>query len=299
MNSEKLKVRNKNSRIRLHLSLFTVHCSLFCVFALNLPVDGQTVAILTPDGAESSKNFAEKLGGHLESGLKSLDASLSRAAYLSVSPATPFNLTSEESKRIGAAIGCDVFILIQAATVRRSSFQKAEYYESFAAVYLVSSRTGRLVFWKLQQFEAAKPDRSQKMLDDSVARLASEIAENVRSAIKRELTEPGGAAMEEVPEENSPAAKNFRAPIPYRRFKPEYTTQASLYDVAVTIDMVVDLDEKGTILRTEIVRWAGFGLDESVEKTVRTMNWRPAERNGKSLPMRFLVRYNFRKVGKD
>ena len=40
-------------------------------------------------------------------------------------------------------------------------------------------------------------------------------------------------------------------------------------------------------------------LDESVDKTVRAMNWRPAERNGKSLPMRFLVRYNFKKIDKE
>ena len=287
MKSKELKVRNKNSRIGVHFSLFTLHCSLFCVFALNFHVDAQTIAILTPDKAEKSISFAEKLGLSLSDKLNVLDNSLAEAAYLSVSPPTPFNQTSEESKRIGAAIGCDVFVLIQAATLRRSSFQKAEYYESYAAIYLVSARTGRLAFWKMQQFEAGKPDVSQKMLDGSVGSLAREISENVRSAVKKELTEPGGPVMEEVPDETSPAAKNFRAPIPFRRIKPEYTIQASLYDVAATVDMVIDLDEKGVILRTEVVRWAGFGLDESVEKTVRAMNWRPAERHGKSLPMRF------------
>lgn len=263
---------------------------LLCVFALSLRVDAQKIAILTPDKTEKSVSFAEALESQLSDKLTILDNSLAQAAYLSVSPATPFNLTSDESKRIGAAIGCDVFMLIRAETLRRSSFQKAEYYESYAVIYLVSSRTGRLVFWKLQQFEAAKPDRAQKMLDYSIGSLATEIAANVRSAIKKELAEPIIAVMEEVPDENTPAAKNFRAPIPFRRIKPEYTTQASLYDIAATVDMVIDLDEKGAILRTEIVRWAGFGLDESVEKTVRGMNWRPAERNGKSLPMRFLVR---------
>ena len=297
MNSEKLKVRNKKSRIRLCFSLFTVHYLLFCVFASNS--FAQRVAILTPDKAEKSIAFGEKLETRLSEKLTILDNSMAGAAYLSVSPATPFNLTAEDSKRIGEVVGCDFFILIRADTLRRSSFQKAEYYESYAAVYLVSSRTGRLVFWKLQQFEAARPDRSQKMLDDSVGALAVEIAENVRSAIKNDLTEPNPAVIEEVPDEKTPAAKNFRAPVPYRRIKPEYTTQASLYDVAATVDMVVDLDEKGTILRTEIVRWAGFGLDESVEKTVRAMNWRPAERNGKSLAMRFLVRYNFKKIDKE
>ena len=105
--------------------------------------------------------------------------------------------------------------------------------------------------------------------------------------------------MEELPDDNSPAAKNFRAPIPYRRIKPEYTTDAYLYDIKATVDIMVDLGHNGSILRTEIVRWAGYGLDESVEKAVRSMKWRPAERNGKPLPMRFLLRYNFKKFGKE
>ena len=166
-------------------------------------------------------------------------------------------------------------------------------------IYVVSSRTGRLLFWKLESFEADSPNKAAKSLADSVPSLASEIADSLHAAIKSELTEPAPVAMEEVPDADSPAAKNFRAPIPYRRVKPEYTAQAGLYEVTATVDLVVDTDEKGTILRTEIVRWAGFGLDESVDKTVRSMNWRPAERDGKSLPMRFLLRYNFKKIEKE
>ena len=260
---------------------------------------GQRVAVLTPDHAESSRQFAEKLETQLSEKLNVLDDSLSEAAYLSVSPATPFNLTTDESKRIGSAIGCDSFILIRSTTQRRSAYKREEYYDAYAVIYVVSSRTGRLVFWKLQSFEAAKPDKAANMLADSVDSLSSEIARKLHLAIKTELNEPTPLKMEEVPDADSAAAKNFRAPIPYRRVKPEYTEQAALYDVAATVDLVVDTDEKGTILRTEIVRWAGFGLDESVEKTVRSMNWRPAERNGKSLPMRFLLRYNFKKIEKE
>jgi len=255
--------------------------------------------MLTPDKAETSRAFAEKLENVLSQKLNILDDSLSETAYLSVSPATPFNLTIDESKRVGSAIGCDSFIIIRSATQRRSSSAKDEYYDAFAVVYVVSARTGRLVFWKLASFESPKPDKAAKLLADAVPSLASEIAGSLHDAIKSELTEPAPFAMEEVPDADSPAAKNFRAPIPYRRVKPEYTAQAGLYDVIATVDLVVDTDEKGTILRTEIVRWAGYGLDESVDKTVRSMNWRPAERNGKSLPMRFLLRYNFKKIEKE
>lgn len=257
------------------------------------------VAILTPEKAAASLSFAEKLQSKLAEKLTILDDSLSEAAYLSSSPATPFNLTSEESKKIGSTIGCDFFILLKAANQRRSAFQHPEYYESYAVIYVVSARTGRLIAWKLPRFEAAKPSESEKLLTGSVAATALEIEDNIRAAMKKELAEPNAPLMEDVPDENSPAAKNFRSPIPYRRIKPEYTSEAALYDVKATVDILVDLDSNGIILKTEIVRWAGYGLDESVEKTVRQMNWRPAERNGKTLPMRFLLRYNFKKVEKE
>ena len=102
-----------------------------------------------------------------------------------------------------------------------------------------------------------------------------------------------------MPTENSPEAKNFRPPLPYKRIKPPYTRTAYLYSVEATVDVEIDVDETGKISRAEIVRWAGFGLDESVRETIRRMNWKAADRNGKSLPMRVLLRYNFKKIEPD
>lgn len=221
---------------------------------------------------------------------------MSDAAFRSTPIDNPFNLTAEESKRIGSAIGCDYFLLVRSANLRRSSTQRPEYYESNAVIYAVSSRTGRLVLWRLQKFEASKPADAAKQLDDSVDALATEIAVKLKATSRAEIDEPAPPSIEEVPDANSPDAKNFRAPIPYRRLKPEYTAIAGLYDVAATVEILVDLDATGTIERTEITRWAGFGLDEAVEKAVRQMNWRPAERGGKTLSMRFLLRYNFKKL---
>lgn len=259
-------------------------------------VRAQTIAFLTPDKAESSKAFANKLTEVSKANLKVLDDSLAESAYLSVSPSTPFNLTISEAIRIGTAIGCDVFVLVKSATQRRSAFRRAEYYESYATIFVVSARSGRLVFWKLHKFEAPNGERSARQLAESAPELASEIEAAVRSSIRNEINEANPPPMAELPEENTQVAKVTRSPIPYRRLKPEYTPQASLYDVKATVDLMVYLDDKGTIVHTETVRWAGFGLDESVEKNVRSMNWRPAERDGKPLAMKFLVRYNFKKA---
>ncbi len=102
-----------------------------------------------------------------------------------------------------------------------------------------------------------------------------------------------------MPAENSPEAKSFRPPLPYKRIKPEYTQVANLYSVEATVNIEVEVSENGKILKTEIVRWAGFGLDESVTETIHKMQWRAASRNGKTLPLRVLLRYNFKKIEED
>ncbi len=291
--SEKVKVKSLGNKFVFNFSLLVFSFSLFYFSAA-----AQRIAVLAPDGSDASRNFARRLEARLAEKFRVLDDAMSEAAFGSAKPENPFNLTVENSKAIGTAIGCDHFILVRSATLRRSASRRPEYYESHAAIYAVSSRTGRLVFWRLSRFEGQKPQDSQNLLNDAAEALALEIEKNLRLTAKNEMAE-SRQEMEEPPEEGSPAAKNFRAPVPYRRIKPEYTADAFLYDVKGTVDIVVDLDRNGSILRTEIVRWAGYGLDESVEKTVRSMNWRPAERNGKPLPMRFLLRYNFKKIEKE
>jgi TonB family protein len=270
-------------------------CLLIVLLCFQNSVTGQRIAVLTPDETGSSRKFAELLEPIIGNELTLLDDSLSHAAYSSVDVPSPFNMTTEQSVNLGKVIGCDVFILVRSATMRRSAFGRPEYYEAFAAVYIVSSRTGQLAQWRLQTFEAQTPTDAQRLLNENAKPLADEIIKAVRSVSKTELIDPN-TPMEEPPDAGSPAAKGFRPPVPYRRIKPEYTTEAALYDVTATVEILVDLDATGSILRTRIVRWAGYGLDESVERAVRKMNWRPAERNGRTLPMRFLLRYNFKKA---
>ncbi|MEO7539486.1 MAG: energy transducer TonB [Pyrinomonadaceae bacterium] len=265
---------------------------------IGVPGAAQRMAILTPDRAESDKVYAAKLEAGLETKFKIVDNSLSDAAYSALRVETPYNLTTEKASTLGTSIGCDFYILLRSATLRRSSFKRSEYYESYAAIYVISTRTGRLVQWKLSQFEALTPAEAEILLMKAVPYEVREITRVINSAAAAEIAELAPPAMEEPPAEDSAGSKSFRAPIPFRRIKPEYTAQAALYDVSATIEILVDLDVTGTVQRTLIVRWAGFGLDESVAKTVREMNWRPAERKGRALPMRFLLRYNFKKIEK-
>lgn len=255
----------------------------------------QAVGVLSVD-AVSVSGFASKLSEHLADHLDVLDRSLVDAAYNASKHGDSYNMTSDEAKTAASAIGCDFLLLIRTGNQRRTSFERPEYYESFAVLYVVSSRTGRLVDWTLRNAEERSQAEADAKLLSAVPAIAKDLGKTIKETQKREVVESRPSNIAEPPTPGTPEAKGFVAPIPYRRIKPDYTTTAYLYNVAATVEVLVDLAADGSVTRTEIVRWAGYGLDESVENAVRAMNWRPAERDKKTLPMRVLLRYNFKKI---
>jgi TonB family protein len=135
-----------------------------------------------------------------------------------------------------------------------------------------------------------------------MALISEEAAKLSKAAVSRGDSEMGAADLPPFagpPEPGSPAALGFRSPVPYRRIKPEYTSDAALYDVRGSVDIEIDLSSEGHIEATRIKKWAGYGLDEAAERAVRTMNWRPAERGGKPIALRFVMRFNFKRVEKE
>jgi hypothetical protein len=282
--------------VKCRQAVFAVLVSLL---AFPTIICAQRTAILVPDMSAQSRDFADKLAWQLADKVRLLDVDLARAAYLSVSPDLPFNLTVEESKRIGSAIGCEAFVMVRSVNQRRSALGRPAYYEAFAVIYVISSRTGHLIWWNILSREADVEAAANKLLAAQAGAVSAEIAAAIRSSLATEINEPDPPTIEDVPETGSPLAKGLRPPVPYRRIKPEYTPLAADYEVTATVDALVDLDAGGRVLQIQVVRWAGFGLDGSVEKAIRSMNWKPAERNGKPLPMRFLLRYNFKKLDKD
>jgi hypothetical protein len=261
---------------------------------LGLAVGAQRVAVLAPAATELDKAVAARFSGSLTDKLRVLDADMVWAAYSAVKPTDPFNMSSEEAQRVGAAIGCDYFVLLHSDRRRRASLDGPDRTELFSAMYVVNSKTGLLASWNMISYPGVKdvPDRLLFMVPSQ--------AQNAFNVIKGgEGSLPAAGNVTPLPDPDSPESKTFRPPVPYRRIKPEYSRTAYLYDVTATVEATVDLDEKGRITNLAVTRWAGYELDESVEKAIRSMNWRPAERNGKPLPVRFLLRYNFKKIEKD
>ena len=296
---KKRKVKDKIFALLLALRISAFLRLVVLLFLFSIFTAAQKLAVIAPEKINRSAPFAAKLADSLSGKLNVLDASLSETAFRSSVYENPFNLSTAQAKSMGAAIGADYFLLVKAANQRRSTFEKKDFHESFAAVYVVSARTGRLIFWKLQSLEAETETKAEKLLFASTDTLAAEIFEKIKAVSAAEPSANPPPKIEEVPAEDSPNVKNFRPPLPFKRIKPEYTRLAYIYDITATVDILVDIDADGAVSRAEIVRWAGFGLDESVAGTVRKMNWRPAERNGKTLPMRVLLRYNFKRIEKE
>ena len=271
-----------------------------------MPERRLTVAVLdfgdTPAGQLASQKLEENLKGYRNISVQDHDQA--RAASRGAGYAGSINLSLEEARHLGSVLGSDFFLVGDAQTLRRSPSAGPVYFESYASLFLVSSRTGRLITWVRPVFEAATAAAAESAL---IARLTSaeirdQVAQLVEQAhrLEREQRELSLTAavpvIDEAPDDEKIAeAEGLRLPRPYRRFTPAYPESAAKAEAEATVDVLVDLDAEGEVKRVEIARWAGFGLDESTIETVKRLHFFPAKRNGVSIPLRVLLRYNFRK----
>lgn len=251
-------------------------------------------------GARVSQKLQEALIG--AQGISIEDRDEARAAARGAGYKGALNMTLSEARNLGAALGCDFFITGKADTLRRWPSSGDIYYESFAAIFIVSSRTGRLVHWERTHYEAHFPQQAETALLAFLKINAEHYAASIRDAQATERSERASAALHAAPviteapdTEEAATAEGIRLPMPYRRLRPEYTPAAAEMEVEAVVDVLVDIDADGEVARAEVVRWAGYGLDDAALATVHRLHFRPATRNGEAMPLRVLLRYNFRK----
>src|SRR5258705_13953341 len=82
-----------------------------------------------------------------------LDSELTRAAARGIGYSGSLNMSLDEARGLGAAMASEFYLIGDAQTLRRSSSQSPIYYESYCSVFVVSARTGRLVFWDRPSFK--------------------------------------------------------------------------------------------------------------------------------------------------
>ena len=232
------------------------------------------------------------------------DPDLSRAAAKGIGYSGSLNLTLSEARDLGGALATEFYVIGDAQTLRRSSSQSPVYYESYCSIFLVSARTGHLLLWERPSFEnneatTAEAQLSQYLSSDDLRRRVLEVVKQAHSdeRLKRTIVSAAAeAVIEEAPEDEKAAEiQGIRLPRPYRRLRPAYPDTAARADAEATVDVVVDVGTDGEVDDVQVVRWAGFGLDETTVATVRQLHFFPAMKNGSPIPMRVMLRYNFRK----
>jgi TonB family protein len=291
--------------IRISISLVALVTVLTIVAAGQTPAPVRVAVLDFGDGAtgaRAAEKFREALLADRQAaanGVVLIDRNLAIAAARGSGFQGSLNLTTIEARDMGAAIGCDFFIIGDADTVRRSPSTGAAYFESYAAIFIVSARTGQLISWRRPAERRDTADEAEKALlqglgSESGSRVPILRAAEDERAARAEAVETPAAAIEIMSDDESGRKTDTRAPRPYRRLKPAYPEPAAQAEVEATVDVMVDIDAKGEISHLEIARWAGYGLDQSVLDTVKQMHFFPAMRDDAPIPMRVLLRYNFR-----
>src|SRR6266446_4912785 len=116
-----------------------------------------TLAVLDFGDSNIGRLASEKLASNLKRGTSVviLDHDQVRAAARGAGYGGSINLSLNEARDLGAALGCDFFILGDAQTLRRSPSTGPVYFESYASLFTVSARTGRLIRWERPRFQGA------------------------------------------------------------------------------------------------------------------------------------------------
>jgi TonB family protein len=267
-----------------------------------------SVAVLDMGAGPTASRAAERLAKLLAGGapgLAVLDRGMSGAAARGVGYAGSLNMTLAEARALGSAVGCDFYLAGDAQTIRRSSSERPVYFESYASVFVVSARTGRLVAWDRPAAEAGSAEEAERSLLAALGPRAQVYAAAIAEAAGSEERERFRAAEAEPAsvidlstDDGAGANADLREPAPYRRLRPAYTDAAARAEAEATVDASVEIGADGEVADVKVVRWAGYGLDEEVAATVRRMHFRPAERDGVRVAVRVLLRYNFRRPPK-
>jgi TonB family protein len=295
------KQKQNSASLRLCFAISVYFFAILIFFVSSARAQNLKTAILRVGETKFHEKFRAELGK--QNFLRLIDDDLSRSAFRALKYENPFNLSLEEAKNLGAAIDCEFFFIVKSDTVRRSSSARDVYFESYAAVFLASARNGRLAAWEITAEESDAPEEAEKQLFKQMEKLVSRFAGKIQETETKERVErntpPKKNPIFEISGAETAKNENIRTPLPYKSLKPAYTKLAAHFQIEAAVEVTVELSAKGEVENAEIARWAGYGLDEQAIEIVRKMQFRPALRDGKEIPARFVLRYNFRRPRDD
>jgi len=262
------------------------------LFPQTLHAQGSIIAPIAPRNTSFDKLVITTLQSDLDSSFSVIDPSRSLSALNAFESVEPFNLNVEDARNLGEAVGTDVLMVVEASLQPRTRISSPTAYEAFVSIHLIGARSGMLLGWRLFTVDEDSEAEAARKLMSSIPSVTAWIR-SVTGGMKATEASFTEHRQRKLLEDFS--VNTVKAPAPYRRLSPTYTEQARLYGKEGTVEIQVDLDKDGEIKDTRIMKWVGFGLEESVTEAIRRMNWRPAYSGSSAIPSRFIVRYNFKR----
>lgn len=278
----------------LKFFIFTFFALMIAVLPLN--AKPFKLAFIDRSENENGKNLSANLQKELKifEKLRLTDRDLNETAAKALEIENFLNLSREDARNFGAAVGADFILIAKSDVLQRSALRREKYFEAFICYFLFETRGGNVLSFNLEKSEKDSAKDATENLQAQTAQFAEKIFQRIENQEPLQII-----AQRERRErftEIDDRSEGVRIPLPFRRARPVYTTSAALYGVETTVDALVLIDEKGIVQSVEIERSGGFGLDESVTETVKKMIFRPALRDGKPFPARFVLRYNFKRL---
>lgn len=285
----------------MRLRIIILPVLLFSLLSATLAQVPPRVAVIDLAGDDNGEMSA--LLQSAAARFSAIEAAQMRAAVRGAKYDGSLNMTLDEARALGAAIGCDYYFAGRTATLRRLDPDPAaadrSYHEAIAGIYLIDGRSGRLLLFDYLSARAGDEAGARaRLIESARARIdryeeAIGEAEARRRAESESAPEAGIDAIEIL--DGEVAARGIAAPVFYQRLKPEYPPQAASLDIVATVELTAVFGADGKVSDIEVTRWAGFGLDEAAIETVRRLRFKPASRAGREVSVRALVRYNFRR----
>jgi TonB family protein len=297
-------VGRKSSMLRrctLLWALVVVVIALSCAAAQS-PLPQIAVLPFAGDGEEVAAKAADDLASALENELQvagSETFSPGRIApIVSDARRLDFNPRCEDAQTLGARLGCDFYVMARATGAPRSGGKDVRYFETRVDLFFVDARTGALIRWEPVVVKGETPPESLRAAQTALREKAAPTLAALKAFRQAEIERAGAATPDadaldlrsgEVPPDVTP-------PIFFQRPRPEPTPDARDARVAATVTADVTLGTDGKVKNVEIVRWAGYGLEDAVRAALRGYRFKPAQRGKSPVAIRLLTEFNFRTV---
>jgi hypothetical protein len=204
-------------------------------------------------------------------------------------------MTLAGAKRLASIVGADLLLLVDRSIAERASDNKLRYWDGFAGLFFVDGTTGRLVRYTGVRSSAATEVQAREQLAGGAGARVVELLGGFDASVREVDASLAAASDVELDLVASPdLGKGEVEPRFFRRPSPPFTPDAERAHAVATVDVAVTFLADGSYGTFEILRWAGYGLDEAVVAAIRAEKFWPARRDGRLVSARALLRYNFR-----